>query len=340
MGGGTSLVEARASGRLSAGSDVSALATFIAHTKTRVLSASELANVYQWLHELPGRVNLRDSYTAEGIWLEQGYHKHMDGISTWAVRKFVGIALQRLHELPGTKQSNLARCVILRTAQWALDGRRTVPSVSAMRQQFVVYADRMISGAAEYASAARKGDKLSKPVRTRRTECINTPASQLASHLTRRGCVAPKLILTSPPYPGVHILYHRWQLCGGKESPAPFWIANKLDGAGESHYLMYARSPDTTRYFHRLVSAFRPIVAYASRNAVFVQLVAFSKPDLQLPQYLSAMEQSGLREYFLSEHIESHDGRLWRSVPNRRWHASRKGGLSSAREVVLLHKKA
>jgi hypothetical protein len=109
---------------------------------------------------------LRDSYAAEDIWLEQGYHKHLEGISTWAVRKFVGIALQRLRELPGTKQSNLARCVILRTAQWALDGRRSVPRVSAVRQQFIVYADRMISGAAEYASAARKGDKLSKPVRT------------------------------------------------------------------------------------------------------------------------------------------------------------------------------
>ena len=49
---------------------------------------------------------------------------------------------------------------------------------------------------------------------------------------------APKLVLTSPPYPGVHVLYHRWQVDGRKEAPLPFMIANKLDGAGSSYYTM------------------------------------------------------------------------------------------------------
>jgi hypothetical protein len=44
----------------------------------------------------------------------------------------------------------------------------------------------------------------------------------------------PKLVLTSPPYPGVHVLYHRWQVDGRKETPLPFMIAGKLDGAFES----------------------------------------------------------------------------------------------------------
>ena len=41
-----------------------------------------------------------------------------------------------------------------------------------------------------------------------------------------------KLVLTSPPYPGVHVLYHRWQVQGRRETPAPFWIvtAASLDG--------------------------------------------------------------------------------------------------------------
>ncbi len=61
---------------------------------------------------------------------------------------------------------------------------------------------------------------------------------------------APKLILTSPPYPGVHVLYHRWQVDGRKETPAPFWIANKLDGAGLSHYTMGDRkNPGLRTYF-------------------------------------------------------------------------------------------
>ena len=44
---------------------------------------------------------------------------------------------------------------------------------------------------------------------------------------------APQLVVTSPPYPGVHVLYHRWQVDGRKEAPLPFMIANKLDGAGQ-----------------------------------------------------------------------------------------------------------
>ena len=53
-----------------------------------------------------------------------------------------------------------------------------------------------------------------------------------------RGQQAPRLVLTSPPYPGVHVLYHRWQVDGRKEAPLPFMIANKLDGAGLSYYTM------------------------------------------------------------------------------------------------------
>ena len=29
------------------------------------------------------------------------------------------------------------------------------------------------------------------------------------------------LVVTSPPYPGIHMLYHRWQVDGRKETDAP-----------------------------------------------------------------------------------------------------------------------
>jgi hypothetical protein len=32
------------------------------------------------------------------------------------------------------------------------------------------------------------------------------------------------------------------------------------------------------------------------------------------------------------------DGRLWRSVPNRRWHADQIGETHGSQEVVLFHK--
>lgn len=69
---------------------------------------------------------------------------------------------------------------------------------------------------------------------------------------------SPKLIQTSPPYPGVHVLYHRWQVDGRKEAPFPFMIANKLDGAGQSYYTMGDRKyPALKTYFDNIRITFR-----------------------------------------------------------------------------------
>ena len=61
---------------------------------------------------------------------------------------------------------------------------------------------------------------------------------------------SPKLILTSPPYPGVHVLYHRWQVKGRKDTSAPFWIANIEDGQGETYYTFgYRYQNELRKYF-------------------------------------------------------------------------------------------
>ena len=68
-----------------------------------------------------------------------------------------------------------------------------------------------------------------------------------------RAMRAPRLVVTSPPYPGVHVLYHRWQVDGRKEAPLPFMIANKLDGSGGSYYTMGDRkNPGLATYFENI----------------------------------------------------------------------------------------
>ena len=150
----------------------------------------------------------------------------------------------------------------------------------------------------------------------------------------------PKLVLTSPPYPGIHVLYHRWQVDGRKETPAPFWIANKLDGAGLSHYTMGDRkNPGLRTYFENMQGAFNSISTCLTRNTIVVQMVAFSDPDIYLPRYLEMMEEAGFAEHFI-RHIHSPDGRLWRTVPSRRWYADQRGKTSASQEVVLFHRLA
>jgi hypothetical protein len=151
----------------------------------------------------------------------------------------------------------------------------------------------------------------------------------------------PNLVITSPPYPGVHVLYHRWQVDGRKEAPLPFLIANKLDGAGESYYTMGDRKyPELRTYFENIKATMSSVAALANKRTVIMQMVAFSEPEWQLPRYLETMEQAGLKEVKLSALRRQGDGRLWRSVPRRRWYSDQRGNTPASQEVVLIHRKA
>jgi hypothetical protein len=69
-------------------------------------------------------------------------------------------------------------------------------------------------------------------------------------------------------------------------------------------------------------------------------MVAFSDASWQMPRYLETMERAGFAELFLPalEHTPP-DGRLWRSVPNRRWYSDQRGDTPGSQEVVLIHMK-
>jgi hypothetical protein len=149
-----------------------------------------------------------------------------------------------------------------------------------------------------------------------------------------------RLVLTSPPYPGVHVLYHRWQIFGRWETPAAFWLANQRDGAGESHYLLGPRQESQlTTYFARLKSVFSSIRDLLDGESVVVQLVAFSDPSWQLPEYLRTMKDAGYRELEADCSPDKKTrGRIWRSVPGRKWYANNRGDIGPSKEVLLVHK--
>lgn len=47
---------------------------------------------------------------------------------------------------------------------------------------------------------------------------------------------------------------------------------------------------------------------------------------------------AGLTELKLQGVQTVHDGRLWRTVPNRKWYADQRGSRGAGKEVVLFHK--
>ena len=144
------------------------------------------------------------------------------------------------------------------------------------------------------------------------------------------------LVITSPPYPGIHVLYNRWHVDGRRETPAPYWIASCLDGHGLSYYTFGNRHENgLNTYFSTAAEAFSSIREVLRPGGLLVQLIAFCDRRNHLRRYLEVLSKTGFSE------VRQRNGsgrRIWRTVPHRKWYTSINKGTSSSREVILIHR--
>lgn len=325
MGGGTSIIEGLTLGRFMLGIDLNALAHFIATVRTTPLSLRDEEQIVAWADWASSVLPILPPISSPKI-------RNLPQ----PVRTFVAGALQMAYILPLRRQRNLARCALLRLGQWALDCRDfSAPRRRRLARQFPILVRSMLAGLHEFVEQC-ESSKVTKRQITGHRLLLNRSALGLYEESRLRPFIGRvKLVLTSPPYPGVHVLYHRWQYRGRKETPAPYWIANVLDGSGESFYTFGSRkSRSMDRYFLTLKEGFTSVRPLLARDALVVQLVAFSHAEFQLPCYLAAMEDAGYEEIFLSKERF----RLGRLVPNRKWYAKLKEQSDASSEVLLIHR--
>jgi hypothetical protein len=335
MGGGTTLVEARALGRLGIGVDINTLSTFLVQAKTTIVSNADVAELRLWGTNLSASLNVRNPAKRSQEWTPQ----NLTDRSTWPIRKLLELALAAVASLEGPTRQRLARCVLLKAAQWALDCRSTTPTASQFRRQIVDSMDDILAGALAFRGAVLRADRKQAGSRLPRTLLLNRSVEGIENDSQLDRYRSPRLILTSPPYPGVHVLYHRWQIQGRRETPAPFWIAGSLDGQGASYYTFGDRKESgLSRYFHRAENSFKSLARISTRHTLLVQMVAFSKPSWQLPKYLQMLRYAGFDEITYPALANAKDGRVWRGVPNRKWYARNRGDSAASREVVLFHR--
>jgi hypothetical protein len=338
VGGGTSLVEAIATGRRAVGVDISSLAEFVSSVKTTLYSDRELDSLTRWARRVPSKVNIKRSSARHEDYERLGYYKHLDHPDRWRIRKAIEQILTSATGLNSARLEAFGRCTALRVAQWALDARKELPKISELRSNLVVTALEMVEGARSLRIAVNSSTDRHCPPRA---TVLNRTAIGIENEPRLASMGPPALVLTSPPYPGVHVLYHRWQVDGGKEMPAPFWIAGKLDGAGSSYYTMGDRKyPELRTYFENITNSMSSVAVLSSARTVIVQMVAFSAPDWQLPKYIEAMNRAGLQEVFLFSLANNRDGRLWRKVPRRKWYSQKRGETPGTQELVLFFKKS
>ncbi len=323
MGGGTTLIEAKLLGRDSIGFDISTLAEFLSSVKTNPLSAYRLQVISKWIQKTTKKVNCKSEVPRPEEWIEKGYQRNLSNNLTWPIRKVLEQYLYFLSlEKFSQKEQKFVRCILLKTGQWALDSKKEIPSIAKFKSKILENLIKMKNGSLDFNESAS----------TTYSKTINAPAKEIKNH-KRLFNQSPKLVLTSPPYPGVHVVYHRWQIFGRKETPAPFWIANSLDGHGLTYYAMGNRQQKgLTDYYSNIKESFYSISKICDKNTVVAQIIAFSNIEWQLPKYLETMNEAGFEEIIMDEK------RIWRDVPNRKWYANFNKQSSSSKEVVLFHK--
>lgn len=330
MGGGTAIIEGLALGRRMIGVDINPLAHFVASARTTPLSAYDEAEILRWV----SRAELLLTGTYVDLVTPMGVHNMPD-----ALDRFMSAALTLVQDLPRGRQQAFARCVLLRLGQWALDCREwRTPRRGRLATQLAELADGMLAGLRELVAESRTTGVPKKQIRSRRI-LLNANAIELGSlgaltTLDRR----PRLVITSPPYPGVHVLYHRWQYRGRKETAAPYRIADVQDGHPEKYYTGGGRSPvGIERYFDTIEKAFRAVHGVVSPGATVVQLVGFADPKTQVSRYATAMERAGFEPWSLSD---GQAVRLSRRIHNRKWYHRVRSERAGGSELLLIHRRA
>lgn len=336
VGGGTAMVEARLSGRHAFGSDISSLAVFLTLTKAVPLSDADLEAIETWFQCVSHRLNIHRPVDNLRLGAFAGYDRNMP----WRLRKLCEQYLASVGELPFLRHQRFARCVLLRCGQWAMDCRKQIPSVAEFRDALADTLSQSVTAMREYRMAMHRTDKAAG--RGTILRCVQSSATDISAESFGRSLRSKaNLVLTSPPYPGVHVLYHRWNVLGRRETPAPFWLADCLDGHGCVHYTMGERRQEQlTNYFAGIERAFANVKDLLADDGLVIQLVAFSSPDWQLQAYLRAMTNAGYQELMPSELGIDCADRLWRPVPGRRWYSIIRGSISSSNEAVLFHRKS
>jgi DNA modification methylase len=329
MGGGTTIVEAIANGRNAIGFDISPLAYFITHVKTTPLSERDKYLIIEWANN----INLSNSCDEELSNVDE-LRNVPDELKKTLV--YISTKVNAL-ELP--RQKNFAKCILLGLGQWMLDCYDSVPSPKKIQNEMIKRTYEMIDGLDEFVTVAKDIGIPKNRITGKRNIFIGSADNIKNGNFLIEKKKRIKLIVTSPPYPGVHVLYHRWQVNSRKETSAPFWLAGLKDGKGEAYYTMGGRSSKgLSEYFIKLNRLFSTLKQYIDDDAIVIQLVAFADLGKQLPEFLKSMNEAGYQEVFpLNNDTNT---RISRNVPNRKWYTNLNdiSKQQASIETILFHK--
>ncbi len=334
-GGGTTGLEATLCGRHSFNSDLNPLATFLTSAKGRLYEVDDYASVERW-SETCTATPMTDLYDAlleypipreyVGGLRRPEYNRIRAALSAW---------VRSATELDNG--SDLSRLCLLRLGQRWLDLRKDPPTLDEFRKGLQEAVDQTIAASLVHQGAVHR--RWQGELKTRRF-VTEQAAIQDLRHFPALRRRSPALAVFSPPYPGVHILYQRWQVEGRAETTIPFWLAGVEGDTSATIYTLGGRGTAYIDVFIDLFTAgMKSLSELLEPGGHVVQMVGFKEPAKQLPLLLSAMNEAGFRELQYKSIATHDDGRLWRKVSSQKWYnAVLPESTPTSSEVVLIHR--
>lgn len=328
MGGGTTIVEAIANGRMALGIDINPISMFVTKVKTTPLSNRDKEAIIQWAESL----NFEKAISSISMNDDPRLRNLPENIKC-----LLEYSVASIDQLKFPRLKQFARCALLRLSSWAIDCRKKIPAADEWNRRLSKQIKEMLKGLDDLVEAARSKNVPKNKITNQRLLFQGTISEAIKNRYFAKYLRKPKLLLTSPPYPGVHILYHRWQVGGRCETPVPFWIANQWDGHGGAYYTLGSRSKfGLENYFMKLTNIFWHLRHFIDPNALVIQLVAFSDPYSQVPSFLNSMRSAGFAEITPLKY--SGIKRPRREVPNRKWYAYSGYNNFASQEILFFHK--
>jgi len=338
VGGGTSAVEALALQRKFYGVDVNPLSILISKVKTTILSRNQIIFIKKFNEKIVnGKINFKSKRKKQHRDLNRYFS--IQGFSKNEIRKInqIKAGIEQYHfaitKVIDVKVRNFLTCLLLKTAKNILDNIRPCGTFKKFKIDLLSNCKKMLKGMIDF----EKELEINKSIYGSHNELkiIKSDILKLNKiNSLKKGKV--NLILTSPPYPGIHISYNKWQLHGRRNTKLPYWIMNRRPPVLTKFSYRREKSRNLVNYYRNMTKVYLKLKSYCSHNCYIVKLLSFRNRAEEFRLYREAMQNAGLEEIKI---LKKGDGRLWRIVPQRRWQAVySKRKLKSNKEVLLIYK--
>ena len=326
-GGGTTAIESILNGRKIICSDINSLASYITKAKATPLKKDTIDQITKWhFHVIEKLKEYRNLEVPTNFRLHDNLHSRK---TVWILQKLKDEINSETNEYI----KNVGNLILLSVGKNCYDCQDKSVNPSRLIRSFEKISQLAIKSLSEYSDHCYSISPKINLENDIKVFCEN--AMDLPDLIDKKQARKIKLVLTSPPYPGVHILYHRWQVKGRRQTSLPFDLLNLNDGSPLSFYTLGAETKKGYEfYFDSVYKIYLNLKKIISINTTVVQVVSFKEPEWQLSRFLNAMEEAGYDEIYLNSNIGE---LITREVPNRKWYTNLND--KKAIEYIIFHRK-